>query len=601
MKKNFLLSMLLILFVTVSAQTGNKDYIIDSKVLDAQTQTPLIYATVYNLQSNYGTATNLEGRFKLQKNHIGDSLRISYLGYNDTIIVLKKSLPETITLHQNAFKIDEITVLADNDDLYNLLHSIRKSYLRRNAIVTDGIAETAKTYYLLESFNKNERVELTEAFFNGYYGDYDLINLKIKKGRTGAKPVKSIFYISSETSQSFYKHELFIESKIFPINPLQLSKNKLKDSYNLLLTNVFVQNDAKIYEIEFTPKSENTRAFAGKIWINTNDESVQKIKLTCENAEKHPFLPYGNVVKIDNVMMTLTKTFFEKGKKTIINTINFNYSLDCTYNSGEKRQFETVAYIKAYDFESQFNLPIFKFSETMHQDFRSITAIPLDNEFWKEVKEFAINTESKGKFDFIEKYRIENKVPTLSLLTTKSHLYNYVYRHWRPERLKMRNLKSEFKSEKTKGLYKDESRHADVKERLFAYELNVKLYLDYYKRNNTMHYVLNSVLDPYKTYFNDELTNNSKAYINMFFDLLEIEKRKLESDLLAQTPETREEVVEIYNSHIYQYNQTLDKFKNDVKRGEVESEMHKWNDIIEKELGVNNIEHFGLFLKGKNK
>lgn len=358
---------------------------------------------------------------------------------------------------------------------------------------------------------------------------------------------------------------------------------------------MYQQNDKKIYEIEFFPKSEVTKAFAGKIWINTDDKTVQKIKLTSENAEKHPFLPYGNVVKIDNVSMSLTKTFFEKDKKTLINTINFDYTLDCSYISGEKLQYQTVAFIKAYDYENQFNLPIFKFSETLHQDFRDITAIPIDNEFWKSVKEFAINTESKEKFDFIDKYRIENKVPTLSLLTTKSHLYNYVYRHWRPERLKMRNLKSDYKSEKQRGLYKDESRHADVKERLFAYELNVKLYLDYYERNNTMHYVLNSVLDPYQTYFNDNLTNNSKAYINMFFDLLEIEKRKFEQELNSKKPQSRDEIIALYNSHIYQYDQTLTKFKNDVKRGEVESQMNKWNEIIKEDLGVDNIKHFGLF------
>jgi hypothetical protein len=599
MRKLLLLSSLFVCFAFAFGQNDAEDFVIKSRILDAQTKKPLVYAAVYNLQSKYGTATNLKGQFKLQKNQVGNNLRISYLGYKDTIINIHRSFPETILLRQNSLQIDEITVLADDDYLYDLLHSIRKRYLRRNAITGDGIAETAKTYYLLESFYKNDRIELTEAFFNGYYGDYDLKDLKIKKGRTGAKPVGSIFYISSETSQAFYQHELFIENKYFPINPLQLSKNKLKDAYKLSLTNVYEQNGDKIYEIGFSPKSDISKVFVGKLWVNTKDESVQKIELRCDNATTHPFVPYGNVVKIDNVSMTLTKTFFEKGKKTMINTINFDYKLDCLYNSGEQRQFNTVAYIKAYDYRNQFNLPIFEFSETLHQDFRSITAIPMDKDFWKSIKEFAINTNSKERFDFIERYRIENKVPTLSLLTTKSHLYNYVYRHWCPERLKMRGMKSDFVAGSQNGIFKDNSRHADVKERLFAYELNVKLYLDYYKQNDKMVYVLNSVLDPFETYFNEELNNNAKAFINMFFDLLEIEKRKLESDLLVQNPETREEVVEIYNSHIYQYNQTIDKFKNDVKRGTVPSEMYKWNDIIEKELGVNNIKHFGLFKAAK--
>ena len=200
MKKLLLLFPMVAFFAIALCQTNTKSFIVGSKILDSKTQKPIVYAAVYNLHSKFGTVSNLRGQFKLQKNRMGDSIRISYLGYNDTIIIVNKQFPETILLHQSSIQIDEITVLSDDDYLYDLLNSIRRKYFRRNAITTDGMAETAKTYYLLESFNKNDRIELTEAFFNGYYGDYDLKNLKIKKGRTGAKPVRSIFYISSETS-----------------------------------------------------------------------------------------------------------------------------------------------------------------------------------------------------------------------------------------------------------------------------------------------------------------------------------------------------------------------------------------------------------------
>lgn len=210
--KRILLTLSLVAYFAIAlGQTDTKEFIIGSKILDAETKKPLIYAAVYNLQSRFGTATDLKGYFKLQKNRIGDSIRISHLGYNDTVIVCEAQFTRAILLRQNSIKIDEVTVLADDDYLYDLLHGIRKKYLRRNAITSDGMAKSAKTYYLLESFHKNHRVELTEAFFNGYYGDYDLKNLKIKKGRTGAKPVRSIFYISSETSKAFYKHELLLK------------------------------------------------------------------------------------------------------------------------------------------------------------------------------------------------------------------------------------------------------------------------------------------------------------------------------------------------------------------------------------------------------
>ena len=84
--KNILLSLsLLILLLQFSTLFAQNTQTIKGRIIDQQSETPLIGATIewVNPAETIGTVTDVDGYFRLEKVPVGrQSFRVSYLGYN---------------------------------------------------------------------------------------------------------------------------------------------------------------------------------------------------------------------------------------------------------------------------------------------------------------------------------------------------------------------------------------------------------------------------------------------------------------------------------------------------------------------------------------
>lgn len=87
MKKALHLLTLLIMFGSVSVSLA-QEATITGRVIDRDSRAPLAGAYVVFEKSAYGTSTNLSGEFQLSSLAEEVSLKISYIGYNDTTITL---------------------------------------------------------------------------------------------------------------------------------------------------------------------------------------------------------------------------------------------------------------------------------------------------------------------------------------------------------------------------------------------------------------------------------------------------------------------------------------------------------------------------------
>ncbi len=104
------------------AQSQNFVQVIRGKVVDKQTQAPLVGATVLLLNSEpiQGTISDEFGYFRLENVPVGrQSVVINFIGYNpatlsNLIITSAKELVVNIQLEEKVNKLDEITVLAHN-------------------------------------------------------------------------------------------------------------------------------------------------------------------------------------------------------------------------------------------------------------------------------------------------------------------------------------------------------------------------------------------------------------------------------------------------------------------------------------------------------
>lgn len=79
-------------------------------IIDENNQ-PLEAAYVYNLNSETHAHSSANGRFVLDENKIGDSIKIGLLGYKNQVLVLEeKALTSgiTITLQEKTFQLEEL-------------------------------------------------------------------------------------------------------------------------------------------------------------------------------------------------------------------------------------------------------------------------------------------------------------------------------------------------------------------------------------------------------------------------------------------------------------------------------------------------------------
>lgn len=293
MKKNLLLIYLISFSFCIYGQIGIEKISLDisAYVYDYNTNKPLIYASVYNLNSKKGTVTNGDGFFRLFNNQKNDIIEVSFIGYKTIRINTNKDIPIKINLHPKSLKLSEAVIIANDPILFKLISKVKnKKY---------SSVSSAKTYFFLETYADGNLSELVENYYNGEYDSYDLKTLNYKKGRIGNKPFGNRQYLSFETSKVFYLHQIFNSSYIFPENPFNFKYRELKNKYDLVLLSKFMDNGNKIFEIHFRPKQAFSRElFEGTVWLDSTNSIIQKINLEIDNSKIHPLKPTGHIKSI---------------------------------------------------------------------------------------------------------------------------------------------------------------------------------------------------------------------------------------------------------------------------------------------------------------
>ncbi|MFK8165444.1 MAG: carboxypeptidase-like regulatory domain-containing protein [Lewinella sp.] len=555
------------------AQISSSSILLSATVLAAEEGQPLPYANIYNKRLQTGTATNLNGYFELPNNRIGDTVEVSYLGYISRQIVIAPQMPETIGLNRSNDLLGEVVVTAQDDYLYDLVGEARKN--------NKTIPKTSKTYFYLETFLLEEPVEIIEAYYNGTYLDYGIEDLKYKKGRIGLRPVNRRYFSSTESSLLFSKHDVFSKSYLFPDNPLCLRKGALKRRYDLQLRNRFNDSGSKIYVVDFQPRRVED-LFSGTLWIDQSEKRIIKISLKISDSKKHPFTPIGYNT-IQDVDMEITRSYTEIDQQLYLSTIDFNYSVAYVDTLGTKQEAKTSAYSKAYDYNQTFNLPYFKFTKAFHKDYRNITVSDYDALFWNKTTEFRFYDRLEETEQFIQENRLENNV-IYSGRDTKQQQLQWPYIRWTEERFKMSEA----------PVSKIEPPLYISRYRTNWYNLDVKLFLDVNFLGDSMTFQLMAILDPIDTYYYFYLKNNDHAFMNMYFDLMEIQQRQLRAELLLLSHPTKEELDQLYEKHVAEYDKKARTFVSETKRGANLNNMEKWNDYIYNHLQVDNLKLFSL-------
>jgi len=562
--------------ITIFGQQN--DFEISGYVLDAQTHNPIPYATIYNKSNHTGTITNDDGYFKIDHLSVDDNLLFSFVGFEKMQIVVSKSLVNhTFSLQPKTEILNEFVITANNSYLYHMLGRCTKNY--------KSTTKKAKAYFSLESRVNGSQVEMVESYYNGEFANADVLKLNLKQGRIALHPFDSTLFVSTETSKALNMHHVFTENQHFPKSPLELSKKKLNKLYNLRVGTRYLDDDSNpIYGIVFSPKNDNYNLFEGQVWVDSVNTQVLKINLQILNAKTHPFLPLGNVDSLTNVELYISKTYEPINGKMYLKSMDFNYHVQYLTHKKKRIMVSTKAVLFAYDYTHQFQLPFFNFTSSRYEDYQRINATPYNPFFWENINEFGMSSVKNANTDFVNNQaNLTNEALFLGSDYLENGLFEKPYVTWSKKRITLKTSKPE------STFYKSQLGSAPSEK----YKLTAQIYCDINYLNDSLNVISSTVFDPFESFYYYEMDNYGAAFINMYFDIVEIYRREFIHNI--ENENNREFVNETYalNQEILQ--QTQRQFFKDVQHGTNEEGMKKWNQFILDKLKIDNLEFFGIY------
>ena len=337
--------------------------------------------------------------------------------------------------------------------------------------------------------------------------------------------------------------------------------------------------------INFKPRRSPNEYFTGSVWIDSISQNILKVNLKADHTDVNPFQPYWEHDDHVEVDFDITKNFEINDGHSYLRSVDFNYRVFYEDRIGEDFQVQTNAILYAYNFDELFQLPYFEYSQSHGEDYRKISATPYNTDFWRLQKEFKmgdINSRNEkfvsdpGTLGYDEIFRGGSDF--------EYGFYESPYMPWNAKRI-------HFKEVIADTLTTEASKLQFTKDR---YNISVQLFLDVNIFGDSIYHLTQSILDPFQSYYRLEKTLESDAFINMYFDLVELGRRDLEKEL-TQPDLTISTIDSIYRKHQALTLDMTTQFLDEVVRGTEQKSMEKWNDLILEKLGINNIEFFGLY------
>lgn len=542
-------------------------------IKDSKSKEPLPFATVYNVSQQSGTIANSVGAFSLPKVKVGDTVAISYIGYALQEVVVSEFEME-ILLKSKSQQLNQFVIQSENTYLYRMIAKCKpvKSEFK-------GV----KTYYALQSSVNNQKVEVLEAYYNAHVMGCDIVDLDMKNGRVALAPFGNRFYAMSEGSRAMINHTLFRQSYMFPKSPIGISYKRLRKQYQLSVANRFVNGNAHvIYQISYEPNDTTGTHFFGSVWVDSTANLIQKIELNINHAQVYPFEPAGNTVDIKNVDMRIKKTFQQYSEVQTLKNIDFDYDITYKTQQGNIITANTNAVIYAYDFKNSFILPQFHFSEGMYRDFREINAIPYNPWFWENINEFTTPIMEANQAFVNDTNTITGEHLFRKNKYWKTGFFEHPYVWWSADK------RITFRTDTYKP--SEVELNTMVTEK---YHLLAQIMLDINQFDDSTQVFTNTIYDPYESYYYYEFSRTGVAFLNMYFDLVEIHKRKLDKEI--QGMKDPAEILAMYEQIQKELNIQTTLFFKEVQHGTQRSKMEKWNALISKEIGLDNLEFFHVY------
>ena len=256
------------------------------KVVDAETNEPLVFASVTVKESNVATITNIDGEFviKISELQTSRNLEITYLGYKNKTVPLtdlrEDGYKNVISMVQAPIPIKEIIVRPLDPDaiVRNAIGRIGRNYVDEPNLMTAFYRETIRKNRTYVSIGE----AVVEIFKAPYNNDVRYDGARIYKGRKGSDVERM--------------DTVLFKLQGGPVSVLQLDIVKNTESvltmdamkfYDYSLSGVVEINNKPHYVIAFRQKpSVDEPLFMGNLYIEIDSYAITEAEFGFNLANK---------------------------------------------------------------------------------------------------------------------------------------------------------------------------------------------------------------------------------------------------------------------------------------------------------------------------
>ena len=560
--------------------------------MDARTQEPLPYASVVTSKNGQGVITNEEGIFRITAVAEEDTLVFSYLGYRSvSMSAMQVRSLRDVRLQPSTTELSAVQVVGRNDALYDLVIAAGKHL--RNAARYEG-----KTYYQLETRTLDLPVEGVECFYNGRFNGADIEALDLKQGRIGLLPVDGRYMVNLNTSRAFMLLHPAERNSAFPATPLQYRSHKaLRKAFDLTVV-ATIHAPQELVQVSFTPMDTSGAFFSGKLWIGTATAKVLSIELDRDRCTRHPFRPMGPGDELRDLSIHYHQTFSTWEGRPVVNTVALEYSY--TYHTGSASarlaerdpafrndwKFRTKSIFHLYAPGEKFILPLFRY-DAGQMDYRKVLSMPYDSVFWTNAPSLVrTDRQQRDETLFAQEGLLLDTREMDPMDTGRSGFFESNYAFWSADkRIRLKNMLDSAAAAPRPATAESATATAD------QLNLVVQLYLNVDRTPEGYRSFSATVFDGFNSWCHLPDKQRSDVLLNIYFDLCEVERRRMQVALEAPGL-SLDRIRAIHAEAETAMERNTSAFLKDTHYGADQQAMKHWNDLVRRELGVDNFKIF---------
>lgn len=554
--------------------------VITARVLDAATKEPLSYCSVGIVGSRVGTITNEEGAFAIHADVMRDTLTFSFVGY------FKRSLPASVLLPGKDVLLDpsttelrELEVRPESDALYELVVRCAKNTRR-------STGDAAKLYFEMNTHMDGQPVEVLECFYNASIDGPHIEELDLKHGRVGIAPLNNRYFVSLDMTKAMSLFDVRNDKVKFPMNPLLWTTvRSLRKRYRIEQPDVS-DDGARVEHLLLQPRDTMGAYFTMELWMDATSAEPSSIALTCSHCRTHPFVPLKPEDRIEHLDMQVRLTFKKEAERNVLHHLELAYDMRYRDRAGT-RGVKTDAVMHLFDHGDSFILPLFEYDREQN-DYRKITFQPYDSTFWATSPTLVRTAQHERDRDFFAEHGL--LTGSTRIVLQRGTFFESNYAWWSPK--KRISLKS------MPGSVPPTSAPRDIRSRgaaipISQIDLEAQIYLDIDTTGGSARHFSATVFDGFRSFYRLPEQPYTDVFINLYFDLCEMERRSLEEQLTS----TGTDVARMRTLHaqaVENMQRTRALYLKETQLGEDAKALQRWNAKVKEALGIDNMAMFGL-------